>query len=588
MRVFVSLMLSMVVLSGCSAEGRLMDRLLETAVTQAEANDCAAVTDASEIALAAGYYDLADRIRAIDVNPGCPTLGESGVRSPGWLDGLTIAVGAANGLGWGLTWVEGRFDPAARRAHAHYHDLTATCRRFTADALGRWPELIEIYLSEPDQRVIPARRGASDQLAVCVDGYLAAALAHRAQGEDDWADYWLSMGAYLPAGAGEPLIRRALSEDPDGPYAAYDTLALGAALLERIELADFQAIARLAGDASIAQSLEPGYGDIDLLAAIDVAQAVGFDIHPAWRTIERDPVMSDYNLSSLISRWVRGGGLDGEAVPALFADLAAQCAPGTDIHVTGFDSRPIDQDAQVFSRMGCQRAFNQVGAAAGYADASAALIEEQLVDALRSQRVDTDLIEALGAYTRDDVASFTVFAPDDSHTIDLYGCVRPSPALQPYWDAARPGPESLHCRRLAEAAPGWHDYEALSAALPFDGCDAEALAQSDAGLLRPVQYAAQTGDPAAFACFAEAAALGADLTASNPARTSLLTGVYAGVRLGRLDADHWRIAGGAHAYSSRHIQLLAESGFDHLETWGEGPDPLAEAADSLTPPPAPK
>lgn len=119
------------------------------------------------------------------VLPDCPTLGESGLRSPGWLDGLTTAVGAANSLGWGLIWVEGGFDAAARRAHAHYRDLTATCRRFTADALGRWPELIEIYLAQPDQRVIPARRAASDQLAPCVDGYRAAAHAHRTHGEDD-------------------------------------------------------------------------------------------------------------------------------------------------------------------------------------------------------------------------------------------------------------------------------------------------------------------------------------------------------------------------------------------------------------------
>ena len=196
--------------------------------------------------------------------------------------------------------------------------------------------------------------------------------------------------------------------------------------------------------------------------------------------------------------------------------------------------------------------------------------------------MDISLLEALTAYTRDDIASFTVFAPDDSHSIDLYGCVRPGPALQPYWDAAQPGAESLHCERLAEASPAWHDYDALSAALPFDGCDAEALAQSDAGLLRPVRYAAQTGDPAAFACLAEAGALSADLDASIPARTSLLAAIYAGVRLGLLEIDHWRLAGGANAYSSRHIQLLAESSFDHLETWGSGPDPLAEV-DAGTP-----
>jgi hypothetical protein len=262
-----------------------------------------------------------------------------------------------------------------------------------------------------------------------------------------------------------------------------------------------------------------------------------------------------------------------------------ECAPGYGLFVFRFENHPVDEDAQVFSRTGCQRAFNQVGAAAGYAEASAALIEARLMDALRSQTVDTDLLEALAAYTRDDVASFTIYAPDDSHTIDLYGCVRPGPALQPYWDAAQPGPESLHCERLAEAAPAWHDYNALSAALPFEGCDAEALTETDAGLLRPIRYAAQTGDPAAFACLAEAAALSADLEASIPARTVLLEAVYAGVRLGLLDLEHWRLAGGMHAYSKEDIQLMAKFGFDHLESWGEGPDPLKDIDQNVTPTP---
>jgi len=560
MRAQAASILSIGALIGCSPQDQLSDRLFADAVDRVERGECSALENHGRLALEAGFLELSDRIRAIDINPQCEAYSQSSADFATVYETLTTVVGATNETVWSLLWFEGLFDPAPRRARAHYQDLSPACRRFTAEALGRWPELIEVYLSEPDQRVIPAQRAASDQLASCVEGYRGAALAHRTHGEDDWADYWLSMGANLPAGAGEPLIRQALIEDPDGPYVEHYTRALEAALSERIDLADFGAIARLAADASIAQSLEPGYGAVGLLAAIDIARAAGFDIHPTWRTIERDAEMSDFYLGSLIGAWVRGGGLDGDDIPGPFAVLATQCAPGSGVYFFGFDSSPLDRDAEVFSRSGCQRAFNQIGAATGFADAAAALIEEQLVDALRSQRLDTNLVEALADYTRDDIASFTVYAPAGyapagRHSVDLYGCARPGPLLQPYWDAAQPGPDSVLCRRLAEAAPAWHDYDALSAALPFDGCDAEALAGSDAGLLRPVRYAAQTGDRSAFACFAEAAALSADLEASIPARTSLLEPVYAGVRLGLLDVDHWRLAGGAHAYSRRHIEL---------------------------------
>ena len=148
------------------------------------------------------------------------------------------------------------------------------------------------------------------------------------------------MGAYLPAGAGEPLIRRALSEDPDGPDVAHYTQALEAALLERVDMADFEAIAGLAADASIAQSLEPGYGAGDLLAAIDTARAVGLDIHPAWRMVERDPEMSGFLLTSLISSWVRGGGLEGAAVPNPSPSFGHNARPATASMCLGLTAAP--------------------------------------------------------------------------------------------------------------------------------------------------------------------------------------------------------------------------------------------------------
>lgn len=575
MREFNAAIIALIVLGGCGEQAGLADRLSTDAIERVEADECAALDEAGEIALAASYFGLADRLRAMAVNPRCPPpLGAPRARLVDWADdGLTSLAQPLRRADWAVTRLSGVFDPSARRAYQHYRGLTATCRRFAGAAPGAWPELIEIYLNDPERQVLPARRRASARLEACAEAYRAAAQDHRSQGEAAWADYWMSFGAALPDGAGRVLLREALNAEPDGEYADFFRLAWTDALLARIEIADFQALATLAADGAIAETRLRRYRRNRLLAAIDAAQAAGFEIHPAWRALERDLEIADSNFGALISSWLRGDGLYADDAPDIFKSLAAACAPGDRIWFFGFGFGDPGPDAGVYDAAGCRRAFDHVGASAGFQSAKAAVLEGELAAALSAGAVDADLIDQLAAYSRDDVARFVLASPSDDFTIDLYDCFRPGSSIMAYWQAAAPGPESAACEALAQAAPGWDSPDELSAVLPFNACDAAALARTD-DVRRPVFYAAQTGDPAAFACFAQAAAMEARIDIEIPARDSLLIVVHAGVRLGHLGEADWRAAGGPFAYSPDSIALRSQHSFDHLEDWESGIDPF--------------
>ncbi len=576
MRVLLSIFPVLGLLAACSFQEEGTDavgqQLYYDAVERVEAGQCQALISHSTIALEAGYFGVSRRVRAIDINPSCEDWSQDSSVLDAAADAITSPLESLNSLSWGMTWFEGFFDPATRRASQRYQALPDICQRFTGEGLSRWPELIDHFLSEPDAGVIPAVRAASNDLSICSDAFRAAGDFHQREGDQDWPDYWYAMAANLPAGAGLSILDNRLSEAPHGPYAGFYRARRDRALFERVRLADFEIIAQIAQDAELAETLQPGYVSDQLRASIDAAAAAGFQVDPAWRDLPRDEFMTDFRFASLVSEWIREKGLNTATTPTPFRALAQACAPGHSLHIFGFGWLNIGADAGVLDPGRCELELLAIASAAGIESARLDLIEYDLNLALRQPRIDSVLLEQMGTITHDDIREFTL--PFESIDLDLFDCIRPLDRLKPYWSAATPTEETRQCNRLMAADIAWNDFEALSALLPFETCDSQALASTDRGQLRPVQYAAQSGRAEAFECFAEAAILDAPKDYQGAARDSLLVYVYGGIRLGLLSEERWDAAGGTHIFSPTLIIQTAEMRLDHLDDWGTGPDPL--------------
>jgi len=449
--------------------------------------------------------------------------------------------------------------------------LPQRCRRFIFEPNPRRPELIDIYLQRRDVRTIPALRAERDQLTVCVEAFSDAIKSHREAEEPDWVQFWFRAAMMLPSGLAEPIVRDVIAHAEDEQIKRDLHYGLAFSLSDQVGLADLDALARLAADDSLIHATPESFLAIEMAGLITLARAAGMDVHPSWS--EPQPgLQPDDQYKDILEAWVKGGAFETDDAPEPFLAVSQACAASTAPPHFDLD-RAFDRAAW----RGCQIALHQVGVAAGLPTARAELVTHLIADAVFTSKVDEALLRLAADLTRDTLVARAGDALSAAFPTDAYGCHRPSELLETVWDAAQPGETSQMCARLAEASPDPQDFASLSAVLPFDECDAEALSAMTPRGYRPVKYAAQAGRQDAFDCFAEAARLHADPSQPRAASNDLLIPVYAGVRLGFLDILDWDLAAGSYAYLYSPITTAAERDFAHLDGWASGPDPFEES-----------
>jgi hypothetical protein len=586
MRVFILMLCAACVLCACqpAASTGVENRLVAHARSEAASADCRTFGYARQAARWSNIDGLEARVTTAGQGTACAVEFSLALEADPVLRVLNAFLEGTDRLNWAYTGLYGLFDPAARRGRAAFDRLDPLCRRYALEGAGPWPEVVEAYLADPGAGAASAARRAGRDLAACADAFEAAAAAHESAGEPAWSAYWRANAAALPAGAGERVLRAGLAwadAEEDAEIADWFRSSLGWAVTERIELADFEALERFAADPAGLPGLTDSVNARNLQAAAALAQAAGWTVSDDWRPADVDIWTLVFDVRRVLEGWLMSGALKGVDAPPVFAALARACKAGDTLedYASPFPYRAAGIDGTSASPP-CLRAAAAVFAEIGDEQARTAVLAHDLRGLDAVDGVDPDLLAIMAQTDRDQLAGAALIAHLEALDFGPYGCYEPGPALQPYWAAAAPTASSEQCRRLMEGAPDIGDPAAISAVIPFKACSPAGLAVGEWAALRAAQYAAQAGDPDAFACFAEAAALDADPEMELPAAAELLTFVYAGVRLGHLSEDAWIAAGGPHTYSPDFLPVRAGWTFGDAPGWADGPDPLAADAAS--------
>ncbi len=570
-RLFISL-ISLTLLAGCEATPTNGDALLRDAIARIEAGECGVSQAHAMIAARAGYPNLFNKIHHLRAPAHCP---HTTILDPGQEYSLeppisvsVSAVGSVssgNRINWSLVWLQGLVDPAAARAHRGFQNLPDQCRRYATAVLPKSPELIDLYLEQGGLRPLAAMREHADKLSPCAEASTEITLEHLEAGEEGWAAFWFESARSLGYGAEEPISRHLLEQAEHPGIAERYRDALAFALLERVMLEDYDALERLAKDGTIARSLTRNELGGPVTGAVQLATAAGIEPHQNWLNLEQ----SEPGYSDLLTQLAQGGGLQTDETPPLFSAVREACAvPVNSDILSGLDNSDQARHHE------CRKAHQRIGIAAGLERAEANYIRSLFIDAAASGGINTELLSLVTGRRKDELIDILQASEAPAVGYDVYGCPRPSDTLRPYWQVARPAPETNICQRLAEIQPDPADFEAMTSALPFVTCDVASIANAEPNSLLPAYYAAQAGRAEAFDCLAEAAALSASQTQHSPAKEALVVAVHAGVRAGYLDEVDWSLAGGELVWSIAQVIDKSETDFGHLEAWASGPEPF--------------
>ncbi len=572
-RLFISL-ISLAALIGCQSETPEGDALLRDAITRIEAGECGVPDAHAMVAARAGYPHLFNEIKRLKSPTHCPQVTVLDPDQDYGPVALTIAEfsvsmsgGAPSGnrISWRLVWLQGLTDPAAARAHQALQSLPDQCRRYATAVLPESPELIDFYLNHGKPEPLPAMRQHADELAICARAFAQATLEHLEAGEESWALYWLDSANFLGYGAQEPTLRHLVATAEDTQSADNYRNLLAAALLERFLLEDYAALDRLVSDGAIASSLARYESRGVFTGTGQLAMAAGMEPHENWLNLEQ----YEPGYSGLLTQLALSGGLQTDETPPLFSAVREACTVPADSDILS----GLDNSGQARHHE-CRKAHQRIGMAAGLERAEADYIRSLFIDAANSGGTNAELISLVTGRRKDELIDILQSSEATAVVYDVYGCPRPSDSLRPYWQVARPAPETNVCQRLAELQPDPTDFEAMTSALPFETCDVASIANAEPISLLPAYYAAQAGRAEAFDCLAEAAALSASQTQHSPAKEALVVAVHAGVRVGYLDEVDWSLAGGERAWSIAQVIDKSETDFGHLEAWASGPEPF--------------
>lgn len=491
---------------------------------------CAAFGAAWRVSVEAGLDRAATAVDARGRDHGCLTGGFD--RRARMLRGAFDALAAnAEAFSWRTARLSALWSASERRALEAYDALEPRCRARLLHH-SQAPEIAAAFLSDPRRRPLTAVRTGAAAYEVCADAFDAAADRHAASGEEAWALWWRAQIRLLPAGVGAGRLLDA-ARDTDPAVAQWFTAEAAAALIDRVELADFDAVFALSGDPRLIAAV-PDYSSDDLALALTLAGMAGRPVRaaPAAWPDETDLI---WDFDRAIEDWLDEGLL--AAAPGALGVTARACAEAPDL-----DGYAL---LETGARPDCGLALYRLKArlpdpddlhkASTYALAFALFLMRDG----RASKADA-LALAAGA-DRDAVAEAALFSGDESWTRDVYGCFRPTGSLTALWRAAAPTEESKACAILADQAPDPGDAAALARALPMTECPADA-GRRDA--MRRVTYAARAGDPAGYACFAR---IGEAQGQYGRAGYAVLAAIRQGVALGHLSDADWIAAGGPEA-----------------------------------------
>lgn len=505
---------------------------------------CDILFEARRVAWAARLRSAETALQPLDAQYGCAGAGASFgalgrvAELVNTADRLSALAGAGDWLSLRLTGLAFESD---RRAVRLYDALPKRCRRQT-DRRRPAPEIISAYLADPDRRLLRAQLQGAGHYDACAAAFETAAQDHAGADEGAWASWWRYQAANLPAGAGWPVLVAAMDAEAQAgePAIAHMFAELAAsALLDRAELADFEAVSTLAARPELIAAT-PDWRSQPLVLALGAAAAG--DV-----AVRLGPVAAPYadnmdiHAAFTLADWTREGLLDG--APGALGRLQALCGRTRLDEASVHDMNQADKRTLRCGHLAARlRASLSTGEAVQTARADAltfalALIERGAPADLAlgdAARADHDMLERAALHT-----------PSAMLRSDDYGCPRPGPALEPLWAAAAPTLASMDCARLDRLRPDPDDPAGLAAALPMGPCQPDVLAGAPRGAMRRLTYAARAGSVKAYECFARIGAVEAERR--DYASHYVLAAIQAGVARGDLSPDDWTRAGGDRA-----------------------------------------
>ena len=522
---------------GVEPQGRA---LIEDAGLERAEPDCARIVGAGEIAKLSGLIETGEQLYEAARQARCA----DSVRAEPW--SVLLSDGPLDPLTRRWMQLESLWDPYTRLYLSQLEGLPPGCE--PGLRLTRYPPdlLVPAYLSDPDRRVLIARRAASDTLSQCAQAMFDLAEASQALGEPDFAAFWEREAMRAPSRLAASLkldrAEAACSANVENEACAAAVEAALTAMDMRAELFDFEMIERaltipaLFTVGPLDEYRLASSGRETLAAWALLAPRLGWDVvEPATRVGEAVHAsggpMWPFMMTKLLE--ALGAGLFEPSVipgaPDAIAAASEACADRAHL-LDDLNSLTLLWDASS-DDLPCLQA---VGRLIDPFKPSPLRGAQELVAALQQAPQHAwdspDLLEMASRVDRDMLSGFPLREIFDL-SIDEYGCTRPEPHFEPVWNAAAPTLHSDDCERLAEVRPNPADARSIAALMPFETCPDDLL-DAPEGVQRRWEVAIRADQRPAYAC-----ALEMVRSAPRHPATRALYAVHAGALTGRLPQD---------------------------------------------------